>query len=91
MSDARTPAELGTSMFMFYEGVFSKTKSEEERAGYQSEWSDVRDIAEAHVRALETPAAVGQRFLLSKEPYNWLDWCTYASVLVNNASEIGLR
>lgn len=27
-------------------------------------WVDVRDVAQAHVRAIETPAAGGQRFML---------------------------
>ena len=35
--------------------------------------ADVRDVAQAHVRALETPEAAGQRFLLTSPPAtSWL-------------------
>jgi nucleoside-diphosphate-sugar epimerase len=35
--------------------------------------ADVRDVAQAHVRALEVPAAAGQRFLLTSPPAtSWL-------------------
>ena len=62
---------------MLYEGVFSETMPMEERANYQSEWCDVRDVAEAQLKALQIPEAAGQRFLLAREPFNWLDWCKY--------------
>ncbi|KAL5504580.1 hypothetical protein ACEPAH_7241 [Sanghuangporus vaninii] len=86
LSDARTPSDLGTSMLMLYEGVFSYTKTMEERTSYQSEWCDVRDVAEAQLRALQTPEAGGQRFLLAREPFNWLDWCD----AVNNLKVPGI-
>ena len=35
--------------------------------------ADVRDVADAHVRALEAPEAAGQRFLLTSPPAtSWL-------------------
>ncbi|KAL5521316.1 hypothetical protein ACEPAG_9240 [Sanghuangporus baumii] len=75
LSNARTPSELGSSMYLFYDYVFSNTKSMEERASVQSEWTDVRDIAEAQLKALRTPEAGGQRFIMTSEPFTWLDWC----------------
>lgn len=62
---------------MLYEGTFSKSMPVEERANYQSEWCDVRDVAEAQLKVLQIPEAAGQRFLLAREPFNWLDWCEY--------------
>ncbi|KIK66138.1 hypothetical protein GYMLUDRAFT_239777 [Collybiopsis luxurians FD-317 M1] len=38
-------------------------------------WIDIRDVAEAHVRALETPAAGGERIIVSAEsPWVWQDF-----------------
>ncbi|KAL5504579.1 hypothetical protein ACEPAH_7240 [Sanghuangporus vaninii] len=75
LSNARTPSELGSSMFSLYNNVLSNTKSMEERASFQFEWTDVRDIAEAQLNALRTPEAGGQRFIMVSEPFTWLDWC----------------
>ncbi|KAL5483279.1 hypothetical protein ACEPAI_8509 [Sanghuangporus weigelae] len=75
LSNARSPSELGSSMFSLYENMFSNTKSMEERASVQSEWTDVRDIAKAQLKALRTPEAGGQRFIMTSEPFTWLDWC----------------
>ena len=35
---------------------------------------DVRDLAEAHVRALEIPEAGNERVIVSAGPYVWQDW-----------------
>ena len=35
---------------------------------------DVRDIAQAHTLAIQTPAAGGQRFIISSGPYKWQDF-----------------
>lgn len=37
-------------------------------------WTDVRDVAEAHVRALEVPAAGGERIMVVAEAMVWQDW-----------------
>ncbi|KAJ8522802.1 hypothetical protein ONZ45_g648 [Pleurotus djamor] len=37
-------------------------------------WVDVRDLAEAHVRALEIPEAGSERVIISAGPYVWQDW-----------------
>lgn len=39
-------------------------------------WVDVRDISEAHVLAIETAEAGGERIIISTEPYAWQDWRT---------------
>ena len=35
---------------------------------------DVRDIAQAHTQAIQTPAAGGERFIISAGPYKWQDF-----------------
>jgi hypothetical protein len=37
-------------------------------------WVDVRDVAEAHVRALQIPAAGGERIIVCAGSYVWQDW-----------------
>lgn len=75
LNDVPSPANLGTSMSMFYEALLSKTKSPEELASTSGGWVDVRDVADGHVRALEVPEAGGQRFILSSGMFIWQDWC----------------
>ena len=47
--------------------------------------ADVRDVAEAHVRALEVPEAVGQRFLLTAPPA--ISWLGMADILRERLGE----
>lgn len=67
-------------MQTFYMRVFGNAPQE---SGYSSEgnWVDVRDVARGHVRSLSIPEAGGNRFLFTKEPYIWQDWCTYLESL----------
>ncbi|KAJ8507196.1 hypothetical protein ONZ45_g10404 [Pleurotus djamor] len=44
-------------------------------------WVDVRDLAEAHVRALEIPEAGSERVIISAGPYVWQDWLDAANTL----------
>jgi hypothetical protein len=46
-------------------------------------WMDVRDVAEAHVRALEVPAAGGERILIVTETMVWQDWRAWPSFLLS--------
>jgi nucleoside-diphosphate-sugar epimerase len=39
-------------------------------------WVDVRDVAYAHVRALEVPAAGGERIIICAGSFVWQDWRT---------------
>jgi nucleoside-diphosphate-sugar epimerase len=43
-----------------------------ERPGHG--WVDVRDVAAAHIKALETPEAGGERILLSAGSFVWEDF-----------------
>ena len=49
-------------------------------SGYS--YIDVRDLAAAHVKAIETEAAGGERFLtVVQPPFNWQDWWDAANSL----------
>lgn len=39
-----------------------------------SSWVDVRDVAEAHVRALLKQEAGGHRIIVSAGNHNWQEW-----------------
>lgn len=67
-------------MHLFYEAIFTKKKTPEELSGVQGSFVDVRDVARAHVRALEVEGAGGQRIITSAGEFIWQDWRTYPSV-----------
>ncbi|KAF9489182.1 NAD(P)-binding protein [Pleurotus eryngii] len=46
-----------------------------------SSWIDVRDVAEAHTRALERAEAGGERIIVCAEPFVWQDWIDVARSL----------
>ncbi|THH07729.1 hypothetical protein EW145_g3174 [Phellinidium pouzarii] len=74
LHDVRSPEELNSSMALFYEAIFTKRKTLGELAQIQSGWVDARDVSLGHVRALEVPAAGGERFILSGGEAIWQDW-----------------
>ncbi|RDB27412.1 hypothetical protein Hypma_004368, partial [Hypsizygus marmoreus] len=80
--DVKDLASLNTSARQWYdavlvEGAFSKEALETQGSG----WIDVRDVAEAHVRALEKEAAGGERIIVSAGSYVWQDWRDAANSL----------
>lgn len=44
-------------------------------------WTDVRDVALAHVRAFEVPEAGGNYFIMSSGTFDWQDWYDVANEL----------
>ena len=48
-------------------------------------WVDVRDLATAHVLAITTPDAGGERVIVCPGPFKWQDFGEYFSI-----SETGL-
>jgi len=60
-----TPEFLNTSLLVWYETVVLG-KSLEESATGGSSWIDVRDLAEAHTKALEKEAASGERIIVAQ-------------------------
>ncbi|KAI1617504.1 hypothetical protein EDD36DRAFT_3316 [Exophiala viscosa] len=59
---------LNTSNLRILHMIQGKMKEKLEPTGFYS-WVDVRDVAIAHVRALEVPGASGNRFLLLTDYY----------------------
>ncbi|PBK74752.1 NAD(P)-binding protein [Armillaria solidipes] len=47
-------------------------------------WVDVRDVATAHVRAMEVPSAGGERIIVSAGSWVWQDWLDVISKLSPN-------
>ena len=44
-------------------------------------WIDVRDLAHAHVLAVQTPAAGGERFIVSAGDFRWQDFSMCKRIL----------
>ncbi|KAH8109989.1 NAD-binding protein [Phellopilus nigrolimitatus] len=74
LHEVASPAALNSSVALFYEAILTQKKTPEELAKVQVSWVDVRDVSLGHVRALEVPAAGGQRFILSGGVFIWQDW-----------------
>ena len=78
--DVSDPSALNTSVKEFYDATIAHAKPAQFLAMFQSAWVDVRDVALAHVRALELDAAAGRRFIVSAENFVWQDVCTCPSL-----------
>jgi len=60
-----TPESLNMSLLVWYSNVVLGTSLETSAArGFC--WVDVRDLADAHVKALEKEAAGGERIIISQ-------------------------
>ena len=59
------PEDLNTSALELFGVLLKNTQNDEEVVDGRYSWVDVRDIAEAHVVALEKPEAGGERILFS--------------------------
>lgn len=60
--------KINTSNVVFRDIVQGRMKGDIAPGSFQ--WVDVRDVALAHVRAIEVPEAAGKRFLASAGPYS---------------------
>ncbi|TDL16059.1 NAD-binding protein [Rickenella mellea] len=81
LHDVSSPAALNTSVKDVYESLLGGTKTPEQLQNFQGSWVDVRDVALAHVRALERPEAAGKRFIISSSNFVWQDWFDAANTL----------
>ncbi|KAK6501415.1 methylglyoxal reductase (NADPH-dependent) gre2 [Arthrobotrys musiformis] len=61
---------INTSVFLLYKYIAGLNPKVEEGAAPKA-FVDVRDVADAHVRALEVEEAKGQRFLNVGGPFTW--------------------
>ncbi|TEB29173.1 NAD(P)-binding protein [Coprinellus micaceus] len=68
-----SPAELTGTQKTWWDGVVGEGKTKE-TLSQGANWVDVRDVAEAQVRALEREDAGNERFLVVAESYVWQEW-----------------
>jgi len=71
---------LNESLSQLYDSIFNKDKTAEDLKG-TSAWVDVRDLGEAHVRALRMAEAGGERIIVSSGSYVWQDWGKYHHII----------
>lgn len=65
MQAVKGTGDLNTSALEWFGAVCKNNKNDEEVIASVFSWVDVRDIAEAHVVALEKPQAGGERIIFS--------------------------
>lgn len=70
-------SSLNESLRQLYDTIFDESTSEA-RHKEASAWVDVRDIAEAHVRALKEEKAGGERIIISANSFLWQEWVNAA-------------
>ncbi|EPQ50349.1 NAD P-binding protein [Gloeophyllum trabeum ATCC 11539] len=72
--DVPGPDQINTSMAEFYNTLLKGAKDEKTLATLGNCWIDVRDLALAHVLAIETQEAGGNRFIVSQGTFKWQDF-----------------
>ncbi|THH22527.1 hypothetical protein EUX98_g8165 [Antrodiella citrinella] len=75
------PQSLNTSVRDWFNIVLLGTKDSQFVANNGSAWVDVRDVAKAHVLALSTEKAGGERIIVSTGVWKWQDWINIARKL----------
>ncbi|TBU27343.1 NAD(P)-binding protein [Dichomitus squalens] len=76
--DVDKPENLGESARLWYKSVVEGGLSDDALANTGANYVDVRDISQAHTLAIQTPAAGGERFIISAGPYKWQDFVSAA-------------
>ncbi|KAJ3519299.1 hypothetical protein NMY22_g13267 [Coprinellus aureogranulatus] len=80
-----SPSELGCTQLIWWNTVVRSTAGEKTRESIGPEggsgWVDVRDVAEAHLRALEREGVSGKRIIVSGGDYIWQEWIDITSRL----------
>ncbi|KAJ0417540.1 NAD(P)-binding protein [Aspergillus carlsbadensis] len=72
--DVKGPDALNSSSILFYNAVIKNNFFGANPLTSPSHaWVDVRDVAAAHVKALETPSAAGERIIVSAGRWVWQD------------------
>ncbi|KAG9123247.1 methylglyoxal reductase (NADPH-dependent) gre2 [Ceratobasidium sp. 392] len=75
LHEVDSPSNLNTSVGFLYKVISTKEDeiSQDRLLAPDSNFGDVRDVALAHLRALELSEAGGQRFITCLGPYTWQD------------------
>jgi len=74
LHEVSTPETLNGSMKNWFQSVFRNSLDVKELGVQGGDWVDVRDLAEAHVLAIEKEKAGGERLIISEGPCMWQDW-----------------
>ncbi|KAI9058001.1 NAD-P-binding protein [Trametes sanguinea] len=77
------PENLNWSTKDWYDYVVKGQVSNDALATNGGNWTDVRDLARAHVLALQKPDVGGNRFIISAGPFKWQDFVSAAHQLAD--------
>ncbi|KAI0088796.1 NAD(P)-binding protein [Irpex rosettiformis] len=72
------PEDLNTSAADWFTTIVKATKDDAALVAGGTEWVDVRDVALAHVLALQKEEAGGERIIVSSGKWVWQDWVAAA-------------
>ncbi|RDB20372.1 Ketoreductase azaE [Hypsizygus marmoreus] len=75
------PENLNESLSVLYKALVKGTTPEAELTQSGNNWIDVRDLAEAHTRALQKDDAAGHRFIVTAGPHLLQDFINIAHTL----------
>jgi len=78
LHEVEAPEALNESMHSWFHSVLKNLHDPKQLGNIGSEWIDVRDLAEAHVLAIKTEEAGGERFIVASGPWKWQDWINAA-------------
>ncbi|KAG2007013.1 D-lactaldehyde dehydrogenase [Coprinopsis cinerea AmutBmut pab1-1] len=84
LQNISSPTSLNASMALWWDVVASKdapTISKSLPVSKGSSWVDVRDVAQAHVLALENEKAGGERIIVAEGPFVWKEWLESANTV----------
>ncbi|KAJ3573252.1 hypothetical protein NP233_g2547 [Leucocoprinus birnbaumii] len=73
------PASLNTSLKLWYDVVIGDGPKTEQLLSTSNGWADVRDIALAHVLALQKQEAAGERVIVCSGSFTWQEWLDEAN------------
>jgi len=76
-----SPNDINVTMKLWWDQLLTsgdENGNKAEGMDHGSAWVDVRDIADAHVLAIETEAAGGERIIVSAGEFVWQDWVDVA-------------
>ncbi|KAH6903380.1 D-lactaldehyde dehydrogenase [Coprinopsis sp. MPI-PUGE-AT-0042] len=77
--EVSTSDALNVSVRHWWDNVVSDKPKTEQALAFSSSWVDVRDLADAHVLALEKDAAGGERIIVSAGGFVWQEWLDIAN------------
>jgi nucleoside-diphosphate-sugar epimerase len=72
--EVASPGALNLSMKYWWDMVVSQEPKTREALSAGGAWVHVRDLAEAHVLALEKESAGGERIIASAGQWVWQEW-----------------